>query len=141
MILLSSLLRLGCLNKWENQYRMIIFSGENDSVYKLQLIFEELSKGTIQNVCMNKLDFIIQVHCLELTAIVSQNDSGLKRIDKKNNEYQWILTRETWKHYAELLSVFREGEPGHQYLDCNSDEVVKIMVSSGEYSDDWIGWS
>ena len=138
---MSSLLRLGCLDKWENQYRMIIFSGRNDSVYKLQLIFEELSKGTIQNVCLDKLDFILPFHCLEITAIVSKNDSGLKRIDKKKNKYQWILTRETWKYYAKLLSVFREVELGHQYLDCNSNDDVKIMVSSEEYPDDWIGWS
>jgi len=57
----------------------------------------------------------------------------------KKNSFTWSLCSEKWETFAKLLSIFRDGR--HHYLDCFSTDDTQIMVSQGEYPDNWVGWN
>lgn len=132
-------LKLGHFDGWGNEGQLILFSGDKDAIYHLELIFRDLAKGKLNEMKFNEINFIQIFHNIELKAILSSKDNGLAR-KGGSNSFEWILPDEKWESFAELLTIFQDGRPGHHYLDSYSKDNTEVMVSIDEYSDDWVGW-
>lgn len=132
-------MRIGHFINFKSEPQIILVSGDKDSIYKLELVFRNLSNGNLQSVIINKLDFVQRYNGLEINALLVPKDIGIIR--QNNNSFTWSLCSETWESFAELISIFRSGKHGHHYLDCFSKDNTHIIISSDEYADDWVGWN
>jgi len=73
---------------------------------------------------------------IQLLASVHEQDKGLKH--RKKKRFDWELTPEKWFTYAEMVSALKEG-PSHHYFELAADDLP-VVISNGEYGEDWIGW-
>ncbi|HEX2953891.1 MAG TPA: hypothetical protein VHR47_07890 [Bacillota bacterium] len=132
-------IRLGYFERWRNEHPLILFSGHHFAANKLELIFRDLAKDELKEVDFNSLCDVETFHGIELKALRSQENKGLLRKGEKPS-FEWVLSGETWKTFADLLSGFHEEESGHQYLYVYAEDHTEVMVSINEYPDDWEGW-
>ncbi len=124
---------------WENECTMIVFSGNTNLIKKLQSIFYNLSKGLIDEVRIDKLDFIEAYSKIEITAKIVTEESFVIT-NSNENIFYWGAKKSDWDDYAWWISCFEKNngnQCGHQYLETQKYDKIQIMVSKDEYSDEW----
>jgi hypothetical protein len=75
-----------------------------------------------------------------LTLTVVADGLGMRRMNSSSPEppFEWRIAKELAMQFAELTRVVANADrPSHQYLDAQDDEVT-VVVSKGEYSNDWL---
>lgn len=132
-------LKLGCFEDWAYGDTMILFSGYKGAICKLEQLFRNLSKGIFIKIRFDQQEFVKTYYNIELKGQLEEKDIGLVR-NNNTNSFTLSLSSDTWDSFADLISFYLDNDSGHQYLDCYSQDGTQIMVSIGEYSDDWIGW-
>lgn len=128
-------IKVGYFLGWSYGYPVILFSGDKDSISKLEQYFIKLSKGNITRVRLDLLDFIEPFHGVEIVAKLANEDIGMKQVDEMR-KFEWILSSTQWEKFALLASVLTKTDSGHQYLDIDSEsEDILTILSANEYLD------
>ena len=117
----------------------LLLESDSDGIARLATLLQFLATGKRANLALHELPWFEVHHGIELTAVVSAQDRGLKHLIG-GKTFLWERTQEGWEIVVEFLEAFRDGEsPCHQYLDAEgdySDEIV-VQVSRNEYGDAW----
>lgn len=103
---------------------------------ELQSAFLELSKGLV-SFDFSNLRFLDRFFNLPIKAINSSDNIGL--IKDNDNLYQWILTKDKWNQFFNILADIRNDENNlHHYLDSDSVDNLdlQVVLSLNEYDDD-----
>jgi hypothetical protein len=89
-------------------------------------IEEKILKGN-RTLDLSSLDFVQSVNC-KLIFVISQQDEGIKTIDRVN--FECLLTDQLYQEMIQLIEPFCEGAEGYQWLydlDCSID----LLLSPG----------
>ena len=68
-------MRIGHFKNFKSEPQMILFSGDKASIYKLEQFFRDLSKGNLQSVKIEQLNFVQQYNGLEINAVLVTKDT------------------------------------------------------------------
>lgn len=110
----------------------VLFWGDARALHKLSSL---LRAGSIGTGALS-LDPFSEAIDRKTVVIKSVRRSRGMRIRGANLE--WALERKAMTKFADIVEGLADtGTPGHQYLTCNVDDEITVMVSCGEYPDDF----
>jgi|GEM_PF-916393 len=132
-------MKLGYFPGYKNEYMMIVFSGNLNHIKKLQSLFMDLANGLSDEVRIDKLDFIEAYSNIKIIAKVVTGESFII-FNSQDGIFYWGAKKSDWDDYAWWISCFEQhsdNQSGHQYLETEKYDNILIMISKGEYSDEW----
>lgn len=133
-----SLLRVGFFESFKGDDTLLLES-DSEGIARLADQLRSLATGERNRLALHELALFEVRHSLEIVAVVSARDRGLRRSGTEN-VFLWERTREGWEISVELLEAIRDGEsPCHQYLDAEDEDKngIVVQVSQNEYGDAW----
>jgi hypothetical protein len=116
----------------------ILLSGDSQSLQQLSATLRKLENSTAASLQIHALPFVKAYRGVELTAFSVDEELGVRRTDEVFPHFSWHHSEEGWLEAAELIDgVVSGGGNGHNWLASMAPEDACVLVSLGEYDDDW----
>ena len=134
-------LRFGVFDELKGA-RTLLLWGDDSGIAALQAVFRELADGARGTTALHEAGWAEGVRGTRLLLDLAQakSDQAVK-VTKADNgaDVTWNGTREEFISYADLIASLLDhsSRSGHQYLDSNRNFTLQIMVSRGEYPDNF----
>ena len=85
----------------------LLLEGDADGLRALAETFRSLAAGTLTAVVFHELPFMKVHHGVDLLAVRSTDDRGIRRADAEN-VFLWERTAEGWQDSAEKIDVLTQ---------------------------------
>lgn len=110
----------------------LLISGSSKSLMILADIFQKIADGEVSTFSLHQQDYFLIFDGTKVCINALDSVSRIKKLT--NNEFNWNITRALSAHFFNLIMALIANEkPCHQYLECESDEDITIIVSKDEY--------
>lgn len=114
----------------------ILLCGDGEGLQRLAKHLRTLEDANADPVNLHLLPFV-QVHGgIELTAYPVDRELGIRRTGL-GSRFAWHHSQEGWLESAEKIEAVVRGGGGHGYLGETPAGDAVVVVSKGEYDEDW----
>lgn len=130
--------RMGFFREFKGR-NVVLLSGSRLAMAKLASSLRRLEERGAEPNALHSLPFVEALENVRLTAYPAGAEEYLRREDGDQTTFHWRLKPEGWLEAAEKIEVVgATSGAGHAYLSTlgGADDVC-VMVSVGEYSDEW----
>lgn len=115
----------------------VVFIGSSEGLTSFRDFLKNIAIEMPQYpVCLNKLSFFQAMKDTTVWLSVGGLDCSAKRIQASaGNEIRWVISPNDSIRFSNLINELVESEiASHQYLDCEKNHNLNIIVSKGEYT-------
>jgi len=112
----------------------ILISVDINGLLEMEGVFLKLADG-LPDFNFSELNLLDKEFRISLIAYNDTQNNGLRHT--ASGQFEWRATKAKWNEFREkLTALYRNGNIGHQYLDCepadNGD--LQVVFSLDEYS-------
>lgn len=115
----------------------VVFIGSSEGLASFRDFLQSIAIEMPQHpVCLNKLSFFQAMKDTTLWLSVGGLDCSAERIQESvGNEIHWVISPNDSIRFSNLINGLVESKAAaHQYLDCEKNHNLNIIVSKGEYT-------
>jgi len=125
--------RLGFFESFKSADTLLM-AGDAAGLDGLARELQRLADGGAASIAVHALPFVAGHHGVRLFADRGPCDLGVSQ--QAPMCFRWALSFAAWTDLVPLFEpLVQDQASGHQYLDERA--TVRVMVSRGEYGDDW----
>lgn len=107
-----------------------VFDFDSSEACKFRDILSKLANGSISEINLSNIPFIMPIGDCCLILKVGSKDKGI--INISNNVFECILTKTTWDNAEGLVELFCEGKlTGHQWLYNLTTDIEFLFSPDG----------
>ncbi|MEO8630964.1 MAG: hypothetical protein ABI612_23130 [Betaproteobacteria bacterium] len=121
---------------------VVLFAGDQQSLECMADLFDKLACGTANLTAMLHTELLFAPNRgVPLTLTVTDAKLGMRRVGPTSSEprLEWRISKDIATRFAGLTrAVAAMDEPAHQYLDTDGEDEVTVIVSKGEYDEEWL---
>src|SRR5438094_948840 len=122
---------------------ILIGADDTQDVEELMALLRPLTVPDAPSVELHRRLAMGPMRPVRLTAYLDDADDGIRQRPKQAGVpvFDWLRSREGWLDVLAKLETLVASEAGHHFLDnfAETDDAV-VMVSKGEYPNDWWRW-
>ena len=127
--------------------RVMLFGPQEADFEFLQHCFDELAEvSETRSTDLDQFPWVHPAGGIKLRLISLNLESpnlidrpGIRKTDASPPAFEWRQTSNEWKHIAELTQGFlNSNNPCHQYLTIFPIEEATVVLSKGEYTDEFL---
>jgi len=129
--------RAGCFKNFKGRHA-ILLDGDAQAFRHLANTLRSLEKPGSQPVELHSLPYWFSYNHVKITAYPSSHERGIRNLAPGLAHFSWEHSEEGWLEAAEKIEGLIKGRGvGHQWLSSIGFEDAVVMVSIGEYNDQW----